>query len=214
MARQRAAAPSRLPSCSSARPRKYRALASCGSRATAVVKGLLGLVGHDAVGGGNQGLAEIGVARRSLAVERQRFAPRHDRVVEAAEPQIDRGDHLPAGAVVGTFRQVRFDLADQASIDWSPGRALTRAKAGCPGTFGEPRRDKNTSGNSGSDDQRRDAAARRRRSDCAGFARAAQPPSPARRPRPEDRRETSTRAASASAWPIRPALRSRPISSS
>src|SRR5580692_9758160 len=46
---------------------------------------VLGLIGHDAVGGSNQSLAEIGVARRGLAVERKRFAPRRDRVVEAAE---------------------------------------------------------------------------------------------------------------------------------
>ena len=61
------------------------------------LEGRLGLVRHDAVGGGDQRLAEIGLACGGLAVERQRFAPRRNRVIEAAEPHIDRSDHLPAG---------------------------------------------------------------------------------------------------------------------
>ena len=70
-----------------------------------LLKRLLGLVGDDAVGGGDQRLAEIGLARRTLAVERDRFAPRRDRIVEPAEPQIDRSDHLPAGAIIGIAAQ-------------------------------------------------------------------------------------------------------------
>ena len=95
-------------------------------------KNVLGLIGHDAVGGGDQGLAEIGIARRGFAVERERLAPRHDRVVEAAEPQIDRSDHLPAVAVIGAFCQMRFDLADQRVDRLVAGRCLDAGEGRLP----------------------------------------------------------------------------------
>ena len=97
------------------------------------LESLLGLIGHDAIGGGDQRLAEIGFARRAVAVERDRLAPRHDRVVEAAEPQIDRRDHLPAGAVIGIARKMRLDLADKA-------RDRLAARRGCRRGEGRLRR--------------------------------------------------------------------------
>ena len=72
-----------------------------------------GLNRHHAVRGGGLGFAEVGFARRALAVELQRFLSRFDRIVEAAKPHIDRGEHFPAWAIAGILRQVRLDLADE-----------------------------------------------------------------------------------------------------
>ena len=98
----------------------------------------LGIDGDDAIGGGGQRLAKIGLPRGGIAVERQRFSSRRDGIVEAAEPHIDRRDDFPAGAVIGIAGKVGLDFADQAGDRFAALEVLTRAKAGSHGTFGEP----------------------------------------------------------------------------
>ena len=73
----------------------------------------LGFGGDDAVRGADQRLAEIGLALGARAVEPQRIAPRLHGVVEAAEPQVDRRDDLPAAAVLGILLEMRLDLRHQ-----------------------------------------------------------------------------------------------------
>ena len=73
----------------------------------------LGFGGDYAVRCGRKRLAEIGLARCGRTVERQRFAPGRDRIVEATEPHVDRRKHLPAGTVIGIARKVGLDLTDK-----------------------------------------------------------------------------------------------------
>ncbi len=73
----------------------------------------LRLVGDDAVRGRHQRLAEIGLAVGAWTIDPQRIAPRLHGILEAAEPHVDRPDHLPAAAILGIFRKMVLDLRDQ-----------------------------------------------------------------------------------------------------
>ena len=61
----------------------------------------LGLRGHHAVGGHDDGFAEIAEPRGVRTEDLQRVAPRPDGIVEASETKIDRRQQFPAAPVLG-----------------------------------------------------------------------------------------------------------------
>src|SRR4051794_36687671 len=73
-------------------------------------KRLLGLRSDLAVTRRDQSFAEPSLPLRGFAVERKRVAPRFDGIVDAANPQIDRRNHLPAATIVRIASEMALDL--------------------------------------------------------------------------------------------------------
>ncbi len=175
------------------------------------IEGRFRLCGDDAVRRRGQRLAEIGFAIGVVAAERQNLAPRLDGVVEAAEPQIDRRQHLVAACIVWMLARCFSTWAIMLSIERSPRSA---ARCGAQRLARQSRRANEDIECDGAERQQQQAgkrggaAAPERGGGPTGLSATAASAAAIRR------RDTSTLAASASGAPIRPAARSRSISAS
>ena len=112
-ARKPSAASSCLPSCSAASARKKRGPGACRLQRVRRLEGSARLGGHDAALGGEDGLAEPALPRRRRPEQADGVAVCRDGVLAAAEPLVDRRDHLPALAVLRRILEMRLDPGDQ-----------------------------------------------------------------------------------------------------
>ena len=97
---------------------------------------MLGVISDDTICGRYQRFAESGLSRRTVAVERDCFAPGRDRVVRPAHPQIDRRQYFPARAVIRIAGKMRLDLADQAFDRLMAWHAIDACESGLVGHIG------------------------------------------------------------------------------
>ena len=171
------------------------------------------LWGHHAVGSHRDGFAEIPQPRGVRTEYLQRVAPRRDRIVEASETEIDRRQQLPALARswdwppdISRPRRPSARSPPEAVARWLPRSSKPEPDSAIPPTNRWRRR--------------RAATGRWRRRASHGGSRRAGPGAAitvaafAVSAAAIRRRDTSTRAASASTLPIRLAVSSRLISSS
>ena len=154
------------------------------SRRSARSNASLGLGGDDAVGGAGQRLAEIGLALGGRAEQPQHVAPRLHRVVVAAEPHIDRAEHLPAAAVLADFardaprpgRPVRRSSAAPAADRAAPPAAAPASRASRAPDRDRRRRAAAAPGRQSATARRRQSRAAGRRDRRRGVRRRDQPP--------------------------------------
>ena len=102
------------------------------------LEGGLGVRGDLAAGDGGNGFAEPGFAGRRRAEQLDRLLICHDGIVVAADPQIDRRQHVPAAAVIRKLLKMRLGARDQLVDRLFAGSTASRAASGCDGMSGEP----------------------------------------------------------------------------
>src|ERR1700738_5179235 len=90
----------------------------------------LGFLGHDSICSKHKGLAQGSLAFCIRTVEAQRIAPRCHRILETAQPHVNRRYQLPTTTIIGCFSEMLFHLRDEA-VD-----RLTAARCNDPGTQG------------------------------------------------------------------------------
>ena len=68
---------------------------------------------HHAIGGKNQRFAKRGLTFGCVAIETKGVTSRAHCFVEAAEPQIDRCDHLPAASILRIALEMHLHLCNE-----------------------------------------------------------------------------------------------------
>ena len=102
------------------------------------VEGGFGLGGDDAIGGGHNGLAVVGLALGVAAVKGDHIAPGSGRIVKTANAHIDRRQHFPGAAIPWIARQVILHLGDQVLDIARIACRLRACRQRFPGKSGEP----------------------------------------------------------------------------